>query len=150
MIIIQCHSQEIINGIWRSDGVFEHIRDDHTGDPQQTDIQMQGVIHLLPIVNNEIIGDVSFRVKSSVLVEAHIAILPKFQARYAFKAAKMGLEWIWRNTHVEKIVSMTPDTLPHIKKFILKLGFELEGVNKCSFLKDGVLYNQYYGGLRRP
>jgi hypothetical protein len=150
LIIIQCHSQEIVNGIWRSPGVYENIQDDYTPSPDQCDIQMGGMIHLVPFVGNQAIGDVSFRVKSAIMVEAHIAILPKYQARYAFRAAKMGIEWIWQNTHVRKIISMTPDTLPHIKKFILKLGFELEGVNKCSFLKDGVLYNQYYGGLVRP
>lgn len=126
------------------------MQDDHTPARENFDVQMTGIIHLLPIVDNNIIGCISFRVKSAIMVEAHISILKEHRAQYAFRASKQAIEWIWRNTQVKKIVSMTPDTLPHIKKFILKLGFELEGVNKCSFLKDGVTYDQYYGGLKRP
>ena len=149
MVLIQCYSQEIINGIYRSGGCFEAIEDDYTGPREDFSVKMMGMIHLLPIVDNNILGCISFMVKSAIMVEAHIAILKEYQAQHAFRASKQAIEWIWRNTQVKKIMGMTPDTLPHIKRFILKLGFEQEGINKSSFMKDGVLYDQYYAGLQR-
>ena len=49
----------------------------------------------------------------------------------------------------KKIITQAPSIYPHIKKYILSLGFEQEGVYKDSFTKKDKVWDLWLFGLKR-
>jgi RimJ/RimL family protein N-acetyltransferase len=65
------------------------------------------------------------------------------------KAMTDSIAWMFENTPCVKIVA----GIPAYNHFALRLakssGMSLEGVNRKSFLKDGVLHDQIYFGINK-
>lgn len=86
--------------------------------------------------------------RSSIEMEVHFAVSPEAKGQ-SFYYAKKGLNWIFESTGAEKISACIPFFNKQAYQFALKLGFQLEGINKMSFLKGGQLQDQWYIGLTK-
>ena len=85
---------------------------------------------------------------NSVTLVGHVQILKDGRAK-AMEFGKEALNWIWENTPAQKITVTIPELYPDVERFVIKQGFQHEGVSKKSHLKNGKLYDQSYLGLSR-
>ena len=71
--------------------------------------------------------------------------------KYSKQCGKLALNWIKDEAPemYKKVISQVPSIYPHIKKYTLGLGFNLEGAYTKCFLKNGKLHDLWLFGLNR-
>jgi RimJ/RimL family protein N-acetyltransferase len=79
--------------------------------------------------------------------ELHVAILPKYRGQHSIEAGTMAGMWMFNNTVCRKIVTMIPKQNYKAKALAIAVGMQQEGINRQSYMKDGVLYDQYLFGI---
>ncbi len=89
-----------------------------------------------------------FYPNNSVTWEIHTQTLPEGRSR-SYSYGKAMLSWIWDNMPIQKLVANIPQDNRQALLYTLRLGFEIEGINKQSFMRNGVLMDQTHIGLRR-
>jgi hypothetical protein len=94
---------------------------------------------------NEDMGFFLFVQQNKVTVELHTCILPGFAGKLVTEASALVKEVI--KQQYSKIITLIPVFNKPAMFMALRCGFTKEGVNKRSFLKDGIIYDQYYMGL---
>lgn len=85
--------------------------------------------------------------QNSTTVEIHTALLPSVWGRLSKQAGKMLLDLIF--LQYQKAVTSVPVNNRAAAWFAGSLGFKHEGVNRQSFLKNGVLLDQNMMGITR-
>ncbi len=84
-----------------------------------------------------------------VCLDVHVALLPEARGK-AVEICKGAMQWVFENS--QKIVRMTA-SIPDYNKLSIRLakqvGMEFIGINRKSFLKDGVLYDQHFYGISK-
>jgi RimJ/RimL family protein N-acetyltransferase len=84
---------------------------------------------------------------NSVTYEVHTCILPDIRGASSIAHAKELILWMFTNTRCEKIVTTVPVfNLPALA-LAIRAGMKQEGVNRRSFLRRGVLYDQTMLGV---
>ena len=109
--------------------------------------QPENVLYLCGYVP-DLIGCFILEKKSAITVDCHVQVLPEYRKDYADEFGHKVIEWTWKNTDARKITAQIPFLYPNVKDFALKMGFEIEGINKQSYLKDGI-HDQWYLGIER-
>lgn len=84
---------------------------------------------------------------NSICYDAHINILPRFWGRTQ-GATKEALRWVKENTHIKKLQGRIPENYRHVLNHVLTNGFEIEGRQKKSIMRRGVLLDQCIVGYR--
>ncbi|WP_151687285.1 DUF2824 family protein [Acinetobacter nosocomialis] len=127
----------------------EHIQKDICDDPTKN----QKIIDLGPyewfgVVEEEILhGFFMLARHNSLSVEIHTCLLPSLRGSKAVEAGKLILKLIFENH--QKVISWIPEKNRKAKLFAQMLGFQVEGINRASFLKDGELLDQFLVGLTK-
>ncbi len=86
---------------------------------------------------------------NSITLEVHTNIVPEKRGREAITETMKAMAWVFKNTGCLKIVTHVPFFNRQAKIFALKCKMKHEGVNRQSFLKDGILYDQDILGITR-
>lgn len=97
----------------------------------------------------ELIGCFIIHKQNRVTVECHVQVLPKYREQYALEFGHAFMAWTWANINCEKIVAQIPCIYPNVKDFALKLGFEIEGINRASYMKNDEIHDQWHLGVIR-
>lgn len=97
-----------------------------------------------------IYGFCAFHPLNGVTYQAHVCFLKYAYGETALSAFKEMLQWMWKNTKAERIVGYVPDYNHLAARFAVRAGFEIFGVNQKSWMKKGVLHDQYCFGISRP
>ena len=82
-------------------------------------------------------------------LEIHAFILPEFRKEHSLQSGKEILRYICDNTTYTKVIAQVPFLYPNVKDFCLKNGFVVEGINRLSHQKDGVIVDQWLLGITR-
>jgi len=110
--------------------------------------QGQAFIYIIPM-EEEKMGFFLINQWNSICYEWHSAILPPFRGKKSVEAGKVAIGWVWENIPALKLVTHVPFYNRKAYAFARSLGGELEGINRRSFMKNGVLYDQYLFGLTK-
>lgn len=86
--------------------------------------------------------------RNSVTYEVHTFLFPNARGK-AVEIAKAAMQWLFSNTHCLRITTTVPDYNKLAIRLSLKSGMEFMGINKKSFMKDGVLYDQQLFGISK-
>jgi RimJ/RimL family protein N-acetyltransferase len=108
----------------------------------------EGPIYLCGYVP-ELIGCFILHKLSKVTLGCHVQVLPEYRAEHAEEFGRAVIEWTWENTDAHKIVAEIPFLYPNVRRFAERMGFEVEGINRGSLMKGGLLIDQWHMGLRR-
>jgi hypothetical protein len=84
-------------------------------------------------------------VKSNIVLEVHVAMHPSYYC-CTDMCYETAINWVRDNTDVKKLTGQTPTFNRLAIKCNERNGFEREGVNKNSFMRNGILYDQVYFG----
>ena len=137
-------SKEDAERVLRHPEIYETIAEDGAEEWKMPD----GPIYLCGY-NPDLLGCFVLHKINHVTWECHVQVLPEWRDHSMEFGIKM-IEWAWENTDAMKLVAQIPLIYPNVMDFAVKQGFEQEGVNKASIMKNGELFDQWYVGLRRP
>lgn len=80
--------------------------------------------------------------------EAHTILLPDAHGQ-AVEIAKEALKYAFTHCGVERIVTNVPEFNPLALRLAHRAGFKDIGINKRSFQKKGILYDQFFLGISK-
>lgn len=127
--------------------VWRHIQDDAAKDidPKLYFPPMSGVIYIKAGEYGLLIG----RPVNYITYDIHVALLPSARGR-AIEICRGAMSWFFGLS--EKPIRLTA-TIPCNKNNIIRLaqniGMEFIGINKRSFMHNGVLYDQHLYGISK-
>ena len=144
---IRTEDEELVASILTHPKVLPHIVDD-------------GVYALKGFINptmfwitvydkEELLGMFLSHPHNSVTYESHTCLLPNAYGARAIEAAHAYMNWMFRWTECQKLITNVPEYNKLALRFARKVGGVLEGCNRSSFLKDGVLMDQYVFGITK-
>lgn len=144
MYLARTFDADGINRIIHDPAISDLLCDDHTQDycVQECESQcwigvyddtgrLDGAFLLLPV--------------NSVTVDIHTCLLPVIHGKPAIEAGQLLLQIIFGQ--FKKAITSVPANNRRAALFAAKLGFQNEGINRKSFLKNGELLDQKLMGL---
>ena len=143
------HDLEFIQNTWLNPSILPHINDDMTmGEMIRWDKVVAHGLFLIPIVDDG--GRIGFFYlvpQSNTYWEVHVAILPQYRGKVAIEAGKAVVKWFFENTPAKKLVANVPVDNQKAYALARRVGFNLEGMNRKSFLRNHKLIDQYFMGI---
>jgi len=138
-------SDEDAEEIIKHDAMWDYLTDD--GSVAREDYKIpEAWMNVVGYVDESPAAFVCIVPLNYVTADIHFGVHPD----YRDMSKELGtsiLAWIWDNTEVLKLVAQThADT---VRDFALQVGFEIEGINAMSFMKNGKLIDQVYLGVKR-
>ena len=146
MILEPAKSEEVKSFISLPE-VWEQIAQDNQ-DVEKFDLDNTG-FWLKALVGSELIGMLGFYQLQGVKVEFHPCIIKKHRKEHAVEAINKAIDYAFDIEKIQKINVIIPFSHKIVHNFALKVGFQDEGINRESFLKNNVIYNQWYMGMTR-
>jgi RimJ/RimL family protein N-acetyltransferase len=145
---------ELIRQILTHPKIYDHISDD--GSPAREEYQpieheaiWYVIVRDVREEGEDLLGLWMFTPQNAVCWEVHTALLPCAWGPAGQRAARLLPEWIWANTPCRRIVTNVPETNRLALHFAAKAGMKVYGVNRQSWMKDGVLCDQICLGLSK-
>lgn len=99
--------------------------------------------------DDTVIGLYYLHAINGVAVQIHAHVLPEFRKEYSRKTGIVALEYLLANTEYKKVIAVIPVIYENVKKFTESYGFVFEGINRLSYMKNGVLVDQWMLGATR-
>lgn len=148
VLVARCYDCDVVRAILTHPDIYDRIAED--GTPLREDFipSMIGAAYVVGIVGAEPIGIVMYHPINVITWECHVQVLPEYRAEFAKEFAQKAIQWAW-DMGVQKLVAQIPFLYPNVRDFGLNVGFEVEGINRKSYLKNGQLHDQWYMGLVR-
>ena len=138
-----------IQSVLKHEGIYPHIVDDLSPRVEELDVSclLERWYFLIPVIEAARIGLFIFHPWNSVTYEVHSMILPEHRGKKAIVAGKEAVEYMFTQTPCRKIVTHVPAYNMPAYALARRVGLEVEGINRRSFLKNGRLYDQYILGI---
>lgn len=100
--------------------------------------------------DSKLVGLYILRRVNAITAEIHPMVLPKYRKQYSIAASKAVIGWFWEKAPwCRKIIGWVPTLYPNVRKHGEAIGFQIEGTNVQSYLKDGEVHDQWLLGLTR-
>jgi RimJ/RimL family protein N-acetyltransferase len=128
--------------------VWPHISDD--GSPPVDKFWPpvgEPIVYLAAFEGTELGGVWIYHPHNLATYEVHTCCLPEWWGPRALEAARRTLIWITEHTPCRKVITHVPVTNRAAYRFACKVGMIDEGLNRASFLKNGVLIDQHLLGI---
>ena len=97
---------------------------------------------------DKVIGLYNLHPHNSCTLEIHAQILKEYRKEYSAATGEAVLRWIVKNapSSYQKLIAQIPVIYENVKLFTCSQGFQVEGVNRMSYRKNGVLCDQWLLG----
>lgn len=148
MLVDRCFDVEVVRSILTHPDIYDRISEDGALPREDYIPPMIGCAYVLGIVGAEPIGVMIYHPINGVTWECHVQVLPEFRRSHAEEFTQKAIAWAW-DMGAKKIVAQIPVIHPNVRQFALKCGFEDEGINRRSHMKNNQLHDQWYMGLVR-
>jgi hypothetical protein len=99
---------------------------------------------------SDLLGCWIFIPQNGVCWEVHTALLPCAWGERGQLAARLLPIWIWAASCCKRIITNVPTSNRLALHFAYKAGMEVFGVNRASYMKNGILYDQVMLGISKP
>lgn len=142
MIVSVSDKQNDIESVLFHDAIFNCISEDGASK------HIPNGFFITAKVGDVCIGVVIVEEKSSYLADVHIQVIPEFRNKYALQFAKHVINMLFSSGYV-KLTASVPFCFENVKNFAERAGFEVEGINRSSWLKHGKLWDSWYLGIVR-
>jgi len=122
------------------EAVFDEISEDGV-DSYLPDVVNEFWITL--IEGDELIGLYRLHQVSAITYQIHAMILPEHRKQYAKQSGEIILVWCLKNLKFTKLIAEIPKKYENVYRFTKSMGFKDEGVNRSSYLKDGIEWDAH-------
>lgn len=146
MRLEQTHDMELVKETLNHPSIWPYIHDDASNYANPVDIDN---VYWLAVYNSESVYCGLFMLCKTnyITCEIHTCLLPEFRGEIALLAGKELINYAFTKIQCKKLISNVPSYNNAALKFALKCGLEIEGINKESFMLDGVIYDQTMVGI---
>jgi RimJ/RimL family protein N-acetyltransferase len=143
------YDRRLVVSIMLHPEIFETIAEDGQN-PNDFVPDVQGEIWLAMWADGEAVGLYHLHRRNAVLIEIHAQVLKAYRKEYSVATGEAALQWILDNLpECQKVIAWVPEIYPNVRSFTESQGFQIEGVNRKSYLKNGKLYDQTLLGITR-
>ena len=150
-IVFRSHDYKAIRALAIHPRILPQISDDFTSDPKQWQpIESEQVVYLLGADDAGPFGFGIFIPQTHIQFAAHVAFLPRSYGNLALTAFKEMLAWMWQNTQARRIVGEIVRENKLAIRFARRAGFKIYGINDQSYLRGGILRDQFCLGISKP
>lgn len=147
MIITRTFDREVIRSIMAHPRVYPWISDDGSPHPDDYESTIHESLYFLLVEIDKPAAIFLYHPHNMITYEVHTCVLPGYYGKQAEEAAKGTLLWMIMNTSAKKIITHVPFNNIKAARFAERCGLSHEGVNRASFMKNGVIYDQYVLGI---
>lgn len=138
--------------------VYEKSSDDYAPHPSRYQpVEHPEMIYLTVSMDDVVCGLFALIPHSHIMYEVHTCLLPEILGsgpKRAFKpsieASKLMLEWLWKNTKCQRLITAVPESNKIALRYAKNAGMQAYGCNHRSFMKYGVLEGLWMLGMNRP
>ena len=99
--------------------------------------------------DGQIIGAWCAERVNAITLQIHPMILPSMRGVKAHQSAREFFLWVYDNTDAQKVICSIPYLYRNVKLFAMQCGMVKEGINRSSFLKNGIIHHQWLLGITR-
>lgn len=150
MILHRTFDMGIVRHIMTHRRVYPHLSDDGSLPADQFQpMANDAIFYLLARDDKAPLGVFMLVPHNTVCYEVHTCMLPRAWGGPAQRAAFEGTLWMFNHTKCTRIITNVPAYNTLAKRFAEDCGMTQFGINPKSFLKNGVLYDQYLLGVSK-
>jgi hypothetical protein len=147
LIIERSTDYDALRSIMTNPEIWDTITND--GCDVETWQPEQDRMYLLGSIEGEYVGVFVIHMSDIGIYQCHVQVLPSMRKLYAIEFGKMVINWVWKNTEINKLFALIPDIYPNVKNFSELHGFHQEGLITKSFIKNGSLCSQWLMTIER-
>lgn len=143
------YDHSLIESIMTSPALWATVAEDgHSPDSFTCDTE--GECWLLMSNGDDVVGVYNIHGINAVTCEIHAQVIPEYREQHSYETGKAALEWIYNNAPgYKKVIAQVPVVFENVKNFTCQFGFQVEGINRLSYLKDGAIVDQWLLGITR-
>lgn len=105
---------------------------------------------LMMTFEGELIGLYNYHAHNSATVEVHAHVLPGHRKQHSKETGIAALKWLYENfPGYNKVIANVPVVYENVKSFTCGCGFQVEGLNRQSYVKNGEYIDQWLLGITR-
>jgi len=142
------YDPQTVREVMTHPAMWETVAEDGQ-DPGEYTPDTVGDCWLAMRVEGELIALYALDAINAVTLEIHAQVVPKHRKQYSGATGKAALQWILDNTDAMKVIAWVPEIYPNVRDFTVSQGFQIEGVNRKSYLKHGKLHDLTLLGITR-
>lgn len=137
---------ELIFNVLHNEIIWGAITEDEAGEFYPEVIKE---IWLCLYTEEYIVGVYRLHAVNSITWQIHINILPKYRKEHSDESVTLVYRWCLENIigRFLKMVCVIPKKYKNVYRFAKSHGFQDEGFNRDSFLKDGIIQGQHLLGI---
>ena len=124
--------------------IFPHIHEDGAGDCLPVDHEG---FHWMLVSDDDPAGVFLLHAVRSHCYEVHTCLLPRIWGVGAAFAARLLIAYVFGVMGARKLITNVPSTNRAALRFAKASGLQVEGVNRASYLKSGVMQDQIMLGI---
>ncbi len=144
--ICRTRDMHIVRDIMLHPKVWPYLHDDGLDDFHPTDEEH---IYWMLVRDESPAGVFMVYAHNSICYEMHTAILPRIWGSEAAHAAQLLLAWAFSEMPCQKMITSVPSYNRMALRFAKQGGMTVEGTNRFSYLKNGVLHDQILLGITK-
>ena len=143
------HDHDLIKSIMTSRGLWETVAEDgHL--PADFTCDTESECWLLMTSGDDVVGLYNIHGINAITCEIHAQVIPKHREKHSYDTGKAALAWIFNEApEYKKVIAQIPVVFENVKNFTCQFGFQVEGTNRLSYLKDGAIVDQWLLGMTR-
>lgn len=145
MRIERTHDMNAVQAIMHHEKIWDKIHDD--GSIEAIPIDSEILYWLGVYDGDEMCGFYLLHPVNTACFEMHTCLLPKIWGRKANEAAILFRDYVFGVIGIKKLVTNVPESNKIALKYAIKNGMVIEGINRKSFLKNGILEDQTMLGM---
>lgn len=146
MNIERTHDMPLVALVMGHPRIWPHIHEDGTDEPAPQDHE---ALYWMQATTDEqqLVGVFLVHAVSSVCYQMHTMILPECWGEMATRAVQALGVWVFNETECRKMITNVPAYNRRALRFALAGGMTQEGINRASFMRNGVLVDQIMLGI---
>lgn len=130
--------------------IWPYVTDDFSGAAEDfKPIQHESAFYLLVKDGTEVLGVFALFPDNKICWKVHTCLLPTSWGRRARQAAKEAMQWVFANTHCQRLITDVPEYNVLALRFSHMAGMTQFGVNPKSYMKDGILHDVTMLGISK-
>lgn len=149
MKVSRCFDADIIKSIMTHPSVYRWIVDDGSPLIDNFEPAINDHVYYVLVSDPEPIAVFMYHPHNAITFEVHTCVLPIAYGERSVIAAKKSGRWMVDNTSAKKIITNVPANNAKAKRFAVRCGMSVEGINRESFLFNGSIYDQYMLGITK-
>lgn len=144
MELTRTRDMELVKAIMAHPAIWPHIHEDGTELPELRDEES---LHWMAVSDGDPAGVFLAHPRGVACWEVHTCLLPRMRGSQAARAAQMLLGYLFDQIGCAKVITHVPAYNRPALRFAKASGMQVEGNNRASYLRHGVMEDQIMLGI---